>query len=232
MATTKVGLSRNPNKPKSWIVRWFGEYDTAIERRKRYSKSFKLNRDAVKFQAEKQTEFDKGGQRDRPAEITVCEFCRIYLERRKIEWRETTRANQEDLVNRLIAHFGDDMQLQRIRPQDAHRFWSDAQPMRTDLKGKELSRDTRNRILREANTLFEHAVRWEYLRTNPFAGIKQQKVSRKDRKDWHVVTPKEYRALLKAAPTLETKCFYAVAYTAGLRYGELVNLMADDIDLA
>lgn len=190
-----------------------------------------MKRDAERFRAEKQADLDKGGQRDRPDEVTLGRFCGDYLKRRRGEWRETTRGNHEDLVNRLTAHFGSDKLLRRIRPKDAHRFWIEARPVRTALEGRDLSRDTRNRILREAKTLFEYAVRWEYIPSNPFASLKQQKVSKKDRKDWHFITPKEYRALLEAAPSLVWRCFYAVAYTAGLRFGELVNLTADDVDL-
>ena len=73
--------------------------------------------------------------------------------------------------------------------------------MRKDLADRTLSKDTRNRILREARTLFEHAKRWEYVAQNPFAALRQQKVSRRDRKDWRYITPAEYRALLEAAPT-------------------------------
>jgi integrase len=190
-----------------------------------------LRRDAERFQAEKQAEFDKGARRDKPGEITLRAFCDKYLEQRRHEWRETTRGNQEDLVNRLLAHFSGGRPIHSISPEQAHRFWMEATPMRSDLKGKKLSRETRNRILREAKTLFEYAVRWEYLPANPFAGLRQQRVGKKDRKDWCYITPSEYRALLEIAPSLTWKAFYAVSYTAGLRLGETANLMAGNVRL-
>jgi hypothetical protein len=45
----KIGLYRDPRKEKQWVVRWYGEYEPATGREKRYSKSFKLKRDAEEF---------------------------------------------------------------------------------------------------------------------------------------------------------------------------------------
>jgi integrase len=231
MATERVGVYYDPRKKHPWIVRWFGEFEPTTAERHRYSKGFRLKRDAERFQAEKQAEFEKGALRDKPREVTLGEFCDLYLERRRGEWRSTTRGNHEDLVNRLGRFFGREVPLRRLRPEDAHRFWVEAKPSRKDLADRTLAKDTRNRILREARTLFEYAKRWEYIAQNPFAGLKQQRVTRRDRKDWRYITPAEYQALLQAAPTLRWKAFYAISYTAGLRFGEAVNLTAANVDL-
>ena len=42
--------------------------------------------------------------------------------------------------------------------------------------------------------------------------------------------PTEYRNLLEAAPSLRWKACYALAYTAGLRSGEMFSLTWKDID--
>ena len=39
-------LYHDPRKKQPWIVRWFGECDPASGKQKRYSKSFRLKRDA------------------------------------------------------------------------------------------------------------------------------------------------------------------------------------------
>ena len=77
---TKIGLYRNPRKNKPWVVRWFGEYDPATGKQKRYSKSFKLKRDAEAFQLQKEVEFGQGQRRDKPEEISLKDFCRSYME--------------------------------------------------------------------------------------------------------------------------------------------------------
>lgn len=99
--TTRVGLYHYPRKRLPWVVRWFGESDLSAGGQRRYSKSFRLGRDAERFQASKQAEFDKGAQRDRPADLTLAVFCKKYLTRRQHEWAEKTRLQIDDLCNRL-----------------------------------------------------------------------------------------------------------------------------------
>ena len=63
MATTKVGIFHDPRKRQPWVVRWFGEYDPATGKRRRYGKACKLKRDAERFRAATQAEFDTSGGR-------------------------------------------------------------------------------------------------------------------------------------------------------------------------
>jgi integrase len=47
---------------------------------------------------------------------------------------------------------------------------------------------------------------------------------------WHYLTPTEYTRLLDVVPNLQTKALYALGYTAGLRFGEMVSLTWENID--
>ncbi|MFC1781062.1 tyrosine-type recombinase/integrase [Planctomycetota bacterium] len=47
---------------------------------------------------------------------------------------------------------------------------------------------------------------------------------------WHYLKSDEYARLLNVAPSLQWKALYALAYTSGLRFGELVNLTWVDLD--
>ena len=78
--------------------------------------------------------------------------------------------------------------------------------------------------------MFKYAVEWGDLMVNPFAGIKQMRVGKRNRREWHYVQPADYVALLEAAPTLRWKVLYALAYTSAARFGELFNLTDRDID--
>ena len=74
---------------KPWLVRWFGEAsETALP--KRYSKGFKLKKNAEKFAAEKQHEFDQGEKRDRPRHVTLERFARDWLKSKQVELRAGT----------------------------------------------------------------------------------------------------------------------------------------------
>lgn len=228
--TTRVGLYHYPRKRLPWVVRWFGETDPSAGGQRRYSKSFRLRRDAESFQASKQAEFNKGAQRDRPPDLTLGAFCKKYLTRRQHEWAEKTRLQIDDLCNRLIEHFGADTLLRTITRDKATAMWSQARMRRHKHEGEELSRYSQNRILRDAKTMFKYAVEWGDLMINPFTHMRSIRVGKRNRQKWHYVKPEEYLAMLKAAPTLQWKVFYALAYTSGARFGELVNLTEQNVD--
>lgn len=230
--TIRVGLYHYPNKRLPWVVRWFGEYDPSTGKQRRYSKAFRIKRAAEQLQSSKQAEFDKGTQRDRPPDIALGEFCKKYLARRQHEWAEKTRLQIDDLCNRLIDHFGANTLLRAISRDNATTMWSQARMRRHKHEGKELSRYSQNRILRDAKTMFKYAVEWGDLMVNPFASMRPIRVGKRNRQKWHYIKPEEYLAILKAAPTLQWKVFYALAYTSGARFGELVNLTEQNVDFA
>jgi integrase len=151
--------------------------------------------------------------------------------RRRHEWREKTRRQIEDLCNRATAYFGEGAALQLITADRASQFWAQARMLREGSEGHELSRFSRNRILRDAKTMFKYAVEWGHLSANPFARIKLLRVGKHSQRRWHFIKPAEYLALLKAAPNLRWKVIYALAYTSAARCGELFNLMESSLDL-
>ncbi len=230
--SAKVILLHDPRKRKPYVVRWYGEYDPANGSQRRYGKSFALKKDAERFKTAKQAEFNKGAQRDRPVDISLGEFCEKYMQRRRHEWAEKTRLGVEDVCNRLLAYFGPKRSLSTITSDRAAAFWSEARKVDPRCRGAELSKSSRNCILRYARTMFRYAVTWGDLITNPFAELKLIRVGRKNRRKWHYITPAEYYRLLRAAPLLRWKVFYALAYTSGARLGELLNLTQADVNLA
>lgn len=227
----KVSLVHDRRKKqKPWLVRYYGESDENGKAR-RYCKAFRLKREAEEFQASLQAKFDRGATRAKPPPVSLGAFCRKYLERRRSEWREKTRLHIEDLCERLVGFFGAEAPLDRITADRASAFWTSQRVLRGKRQGKELSRYTRNRLLRDSRTLFKYAEAWGFLARNPFDGEKLLRVGKHASKKWHYLQPGEYRALLRAAPDLRWKVLYALAYTSGARFGELFNLTADSIDL-
>ncbi len=227
MATKKVGLYKNRDK---WSVRWHLDYDPETGKTPRPSKAFRLKRDAERYRATKQAEFDRGATRKVPVEIMLGAFLALYMARRKHEWREKTRQLIQNLCDRLINYFGKNKQLRAITPDEVSKFWSEAKPLFPEISGPELSRYTKNRILRDTKAIFKFAVRNGYLTSNPFDGIKGLRVGKMVR-DFHYLLPGQYLDLLRAAPDLRWKVIYAVAYTTALRSAEIFSLTEDNIDL-
>ena len=220
---TKIGLYKDPRKKRPWVVRWFGEYDPGTDKERRYSKSFKLKRDAEEFQNQQVAGFKEGQQRDRPEEITLKHFCKDWMKVKKREVRPDSYEVYEYAVRRLMDYFGPNMLLRNVTPRLASKFIAEQVP----FKGETLCGWSRLRTLRNCKTMFQDAVTWELVPKNPFKKVKPPKC---EARRWHYLKPREYRALLAVTRSLQWKATYALAYTAGLRFGELFALTWADVD--
>jgi integrase len=223
----KIGLYRDPRMKKPWVVRWFGEYDPASGKQRRYSKSFKLKVEAEEFQAAKRQEFGQGTLRDKAPNVTLTSFCGDWLNTRKPELKPASVELYGLTVRRLLGYFGKEALLQEITPKKAAAFVAEQKSWAKAHEGEELSDWSREQIKRHCKTIFETAVQWGLLKTNPFKHLRSKKLAPKR---WHRVTAPQYQRLLEAAPKLRWKVFYALAYTSGTRMGELFSLTWNDID--
>jgi len=222
----KIGLYEEKTcKGKQWRCRWFGEYDPNTGKQKRYSKTFRLKKDAQRFNKGKDAEFEKGDPRD-PSTETLQEYCLWWLQYRAkgqalrpatIELYKTTMA-------RLCHYFGDATLLRQVTAQAAEMFLAELNPMKGD---KPLSNWTHHQILRQCKTLFGDAEDREFIVRNPFKKIKGPKTSVSP---WYYLSRGEYRELLNVTPSMRERALYALYYTAGLRLAEAVAVRWADID--
>jgi len=227
---TKIGLYRDPRKKKPWVIRWFGEYDPSTGKQKRYSKSFRLRKEAEEFQSEQAMAFKEGHQRDRPENITLRDYCKDWLTAKKVEFRPETILLYNNTIVRLINYFGANCLLSRISRRATAKFI--VEQKRLDGKDEELSNWARHRVLRNCKTMFQDAVIWELIAQNPFTYVKAPKCITRP---WHYLQPEEFKRLLNASSgkhvvRLRHKALYALAYCCGLRYGEIVNLTWKDVN--
>jgi integrase len=223
----KIGLYRDPRKKKPWVVRWFGEYDPATGKQRRYCKSFRLKVEAEEFQAAKRQEVGQGVPRDRAQDVTLSSFCKDWLNTRKPELKPASIELYGQTIDRLLGHFGKDARLQGITPKEAAVFVAQQKSLAIGHVGEELSDWSREQIKRHCKTVFETAVEWGLLATSPFKFLRSKKPANKR---WHRVKVEEYHALLEVAPNLRWKVFYSLAYTSGARMAELFSLTWNDID--
>lgn len=232
--TTKVSVFRDKRKKKPYVVRWFGWPDPVTGEQKRYSRSFRLKKDADDFAAAKTTEFNDGKARDRTQDISLAVFCEDWLRVNRDDLSPETVRLYENTVRRLLAYFRAQVALTRITRAEAQKFI--ARLHRFNGSSRPLSKATKLRTLRQCRTLFEDACEWDYLTANPFKPKNPRRRDRQRKKlkaagrRWHYLTPQQYLKLLRVAPSLRWRCVYAVGYTAGLRRAELANLQWGDID--
>lgn len=220
---SKVGIYRDTRKAKSYVVRWWGEFDPQKNRARRYSRSFLLKRAAEAFQREKESQFQSGLQRDKIKDISLSDFFKIWREIRHPKMRISTQTGYENTIRRLLTFFGHDTYIRIITPLGADRFIAGMALLKNDKK--DISIWSRNRALRDCKTIFKWAAEKNFILSNPFTKIEPTKAISQN---WHHLTPEEYKKLLSIA-SIRNKALYAIAYCCGLRLGELLNLMWDNI---
>ena len=223
----RVGIFNDKRKAKPWVVRWFGEYDPETGKKKRYSKSFRLKRQAEEFKTEMTEKFRRGQQRDRPAEVALNNFCEDWLKTKEPEIRRGTLVSYKETIARLYEFFGKKCLLSKVTTYEAAKFISELEVKRAYKRARQLSNWTRKKILRNCRIIFKAAITWHLIEMNPFENIKSPKVATSR---WHYMNPTQYRTLLSVAPTLRCKALYALCYTGGLRRGEALSLTWNDID--
>lgn len=224
----KIGLYKDPrNTNKPWVVRWYGEYDPATGKQRRYNKSFRLKAAAEEFQAAKMQEFGQGLPRDKGPKVALGTFCEEWLNTKKPDLKPATYDLYCYAVRRLEAYFGQDAPIQDIAPKDAAIFVSKQRSIARGREGSPLSDWSREQIKKYGKLVFDAALKWGLVPMNPFDALSFKKLATRR---WHRVTASEYRSLSEAAPTLRWKAFYALAYTSGARLAELLSLTWNDLD--
>jgi integrase len=204
-------------RPYRWAVRWFASDGT------RYSRSFKTRKEAERFAEEKQADV-REGTGDEPKPITLKEFKKVYLSLRG-DVTEGTRVEHARALKYLGEHFGRGQLINEIRPLDARRFvsWYRKRKHRDRCPAPA----TVNKMIRECRRIFREAMECSLVRSNPFDGIRQEKVGQPG---WQYVDPKHFQALIKASPSLRWRGMITLAYCCGLRQGEILNLTWGDVD--
>jgi integrase len=223
--TTAIGLYKDKASGK-WCVRWFGKYNPAIGKQKRYCKSFERKVDAEKFQGTIKAEFVQGTERD-PSTETIKTYSESWLSRKvKLEGiRPATVLLYNGTFDRLYGFFGPDRLLRTIKRNEAMDFLADVKPIKERIEP--LSGWAKHRVLRQCKTLFSEAVKDGIISVNPFSGIK---VSKGTPSEWCYLKPGEYLKLLDTATSLQEKVLYALCFMSGLRETEALTLRWVDVD--
>ena len=154
---TKVGLYKDePNKGRPWVVHWYGEYNPETGKQRPYYESFSTKREAEAFRAAKQAEFNRGGQRDRPEEVSVSEFVERFVATRVSGQRIGTRKVYTNTLRQLTSYLGSDAPLRYVTPEVAERFITTRD--RVAAHGEGYSPASRNQHLRNCRSAFRAAV--------------------------------------------------------------------------
>lgn len=219
-----ISKDKRPERRKPWLVRWYDEYNPTTDTQKRHSKSFSKRKQAEQFAQQLKDDYGLGISSEQK-KITLGDFLGRFLQAKKNEYKVGTYGNYEDTIARLNSYFNPQTPIHTIGVEYAEHFIANLDYIQDGLKGKKRFSDSaRNIHLRNCKKMFKTAVRWKYLRTNPFEEIKQVKAQTKP---WHYIAPDEFQSILNVCKDPYMKAFYAVQYGCGFRAGEAMSLLWD-----
>ncbi len=209
-------------KTGTWTARFYqtAPDGSSVQRTKR---GFATRREALEYER-----IEKLKQRS-SLDMPFRAFTEIYRSDVGSRIRENTWRMKNNIIDeKLIPYFGD-MPVNEITPRDVMR-WQNEMMNAIDTNGKHFSQTYLRSIHNQLSAIFNHAVRYYDLKSNPAAKVGS--IGKKQSSEMQFWTKEEY---LKFAEAIMDKpiSYYAfeILYWCGLRVGELLALTRSDFDL-
>jgi len=225
---TKVNLieARKPTKADPartcYVLRWW----TAADKYRAVTLGVvgtMTKRQAVLRQRRKQGEFDNDlAPTDRPGVQPLKAFFEADREAVAVTVAPKTLEDLRIAADHAVRALGEDFDLHKMGHAHIGRI-------ATAMDKRGLARATWVKVLSKLQAACSRGVKRGDLKANPFVGYRYPKVPRRKVDTFSAV---EVAAMIGAAPSLWWRVLIRLAYTTGLRRGEMLNLQWDDIDFA
>ncbi len=163
---------------------------------------------------------------------TLGKFCKDFKASRE-NVAKATRIRDAQVCELLIERFGAEVTLDTITVRDAEewRQWLATKGNKRDKERDELSDNTVRRRTGVARQIFATAIRWGYIKENPFAGLAttvRENLNRRVFVSWADVAK-----IIEKAPGLQWKALIAFVRLVGCRVpSELQGLTWADLNFA
>ena len=208
-------------KSGSWYVQ-FRYTDWQGKRQQKLKRGFATKHEALEWEREfllqKQTDVT----------MSFGSFYELYKKDIKPRLKENTWQTKENIIEGKIIPYFKDRKLCDISATDVIEWQNEIRTLK-NKHGKLYSKTYLRTVHNQLSAMFNHAVRYYGLRTNPasIAGNMGEKES-KEMKFW---TLEEYKSFLEAMMD-KTVSYYAfeMLYWTGIRLGELLALTPADFD--
>lgn len=141
----------------------------------------------------------------------------------KRDWSPNTKTDYRSVLNHHLNKTFGDLRIESISTARIER-WRDEQVSKHDM-----SRRNANKLLAILHGIFEHAVRKHGLLSNPTKGVEKLRESyQAARFDFY--SPEDIHKLVASASDSQDGTIYLTAAFSGLRRGELIALLWEDVD--
>ena len=206
--------------------KWYAQYsykDCAGNRKHTCKRGFSTKKEAVKWEYEFKEKISGS------TGMTLGSFAEIYLETIRIRIKESTYCTKESIIRIHILPYFRDMILDEITPRDVVEWQNKIITSVDPRSGRSFSRSFLKTIHNQLSAMFNFAVRYYGLKSNPAAIVGNMGTDKEcDIQFW---THDQYMVFSEAMmdKPLYYYCF-EVLYYCGIREGELLALTPEDID--
>ncbi len=234
MRSSKVILIRRPAKLPSgkrvryWTLRWpngtGGHCTESVGRMDKVPAA-----DAKAAQRQKMLDLGLGKVRRKHQKITLAEYLTQDRESIKSEVKPASIVAHEGVSAHAIAAIGADIELSKVdwTHVSALKGWLAGEHVLNGRKLPGCGQATIRKTITGIKASFNRAIKRGLLDSNPFVGQRLGKVQPKQKR---IFSPAEIDTLVEAAPDVWWATFIRLAFTSGLRLGEILNLTWEDID--
>ena len=164
----------------------------------------------------------RAGERIEPSRQTFADYAADWQTRHTVRPR-TVEIYRWALNQHLLPYFGR-RRLDQITVDDIAAFI-------THMQAKELKGSTISSALRPLSIILAQAARKGRIPVNPMSQLERgERPRHDDQRAKRILNLDEMRALIRHADTEQNRCLIELLLTSGLRIGEALGLISDDLD--
>ncbi len=205
----------------TWYVQ-FHYTDWRGERQQKLKRGFPTKKAALAWERE----FLMKKQAD--LNMTLESFVELYTQDIKPKLKLNTWLTKECIIQKKILPYLGKRRLSEITPQDIFCWQNEIRKI-TDKQGKPLSTTYLKTIHNQMSAIFNHAVRYYGLQSNPAA--KAGSMGEKEATEMQFWTKEEFLKVIDAMMDSPIHYYaFEMLYWCGIREGELLALTAADFD--
>lgn len=205
----------------TWYVQ-FRYTDWRGERQQKLKRGFPTKKAALAWERE----FLMKKQAD--LNMTLESFVELYTQDVKPKLKLNTWLTKESIIQKKILPYLGKRKLSEITPQDIF-CWQNEIRQITDKNGKPLSTTYLKTIHNQMSAIFNHAVRFYGLQSNPAA--KAGSMGEKESTEMQFWTKEEFLKVIDVMMDSPIHYYaFEMLYWCGLRIGELFALTSDDFN--
>ena len=208
-------------KNGTWYVQ-FRYTDWKGKRQQKFKRGFATKREAQ--------EWEREFLMQKQADVTMSfeSFAELYEKDVKPRLKENTWLTKESIIQKKILPYFAKRRLCDITAKDVIEWQNEIREL-TDKSGRKYSQTYLKTVHNQLSALFNHAVRYYGLKSNPAAIAGN--MGTEERKEMQFWTLEEYKKFSEAMMD-KTISFYAfeMLYWCGIREGELLALTPADLD--